>query len=436
MAGAIENRIASEYKKIKSALHSQILREIDLENISRLEDGRARRQLGDFIAGRLTRERTPLTYEERERLTKELLNEIFGLGPLEILLEDESISDILINGAHQIYIERRGLLELTDVEFDDDAHLRRIIDSIVSRVGRRVDESSPMVDARLADGSRVNAIIPPLSLTGPVVSIRRFGTNPLTEEQLVSYGSMTRQMLTLLTATVRGKLNILVSGGTGSGKTTLLNMLSAHIPSTERIITIEDAAELQLQQDHTIRLETRPPNIEGKGAILQRQLVINALRMRPDRIIVGEVRGEEAIDMLQAMNTGHEGSLTTIHANTPRDALSRLETMVSMANLNLPDKAVRYQIASAINVIVQVNRMPDGTRKLTTISEITGLEGPVITMQDLFTFQREGYDENGKVLGEFVSTGIRPKFTDRLYAHGVRLPAEVFEVKKGRRQAI
>ena len=362
---------------------------------------------------------------------RKLLNEIFGLGPLEILLEDDSISDILINGPHQVYIERRGLLELTDVEFDDDAHLRRIIDSIVSRVGRRIDESSPMVDARLADGSRVNAIIPPLSLTGPVVSIRRFGTEPLTEEELVTNESMTSQMLALLTATVRGKLNILISGGTGSGKTTLLNILSAHIPSAERIITIEDAAELQLRQEHCVRLETRPPNIEGKGAVLQRQLVINALRMRPDRIIIGEVRGEEEIDMLQAMNTGHEGSLTTIHANSPRDALSRLETMVSMANLNLPDKAVRYQIASAINMIIQVNRMPDGTRKLTNISEITGLEGPVITMQDLFTFNRGGYDENGKVLGEFASTGIRPKFTDRLYAYGVRLPADVFAVQKG-----
>ena len=436
MAQDVGNRIASEYKKIKSALHSQILREIDLESISRLDDERARRQLGDFIAGRLTRERTPLTYAERERLTKELLNEIFGLGPLEILLQDESISDILINGPHQIYIERRGLLELTDVEFDDDAHLSRILDSIVSRVGRRVDESSPMVDARLADGSRVNAIIPPLSLTGPVVSIRRFGTDPLTEEQLVAYESLTSQMLALLTATVRGKLNVLISGGTGSGKTTLLNILSAHIPATERIITIEDAAELQLRQDHCVRLETSPPNIEGKGAIQQRQLVINALRMRPDRIIVGEVRGEEAVDMLQAMNTGHEGSLTTIHANSPRDALSRLETMVSMANLNLPDKAVRYQIASAINLIVQVNRMPDGTRKLTSISEITGLEGPVITMQDLFTYERRGYDENGKVLGEFASTGLRPKFTDRLYSYGVRLPADVFDVKKDRRKAI
>ena len=432
----IGNKIASEYKKIKSALHSHILREIDLESISRLDDERARRQLGDFIAGRLTRERTPLTYAERENLTRELLNEIFGLGPLEILLADESISDILINGPHQIYIERRGLLELTDVEFDDNAHLSRILDSIVSRVGRRVDESSPMVDARLPDGSRVNAIIPPLSLNGPVISIRRFGTDPLTEEELVANGSMTGQMLALMTATVRGKLNILVSGGTGAGKTTLLNVLSAHIPDTERIITIEDAAELQLRQDHCVRLETRPPNIEGKGAILQRQLVINALRMRPDRIIVGEVRGEEAIDMLQAMNTGHEGSLTTIHATSPRDALSRLETMVSMANLNLPDKAVRYQIASAINMIIQISRMPDGTRKLTSITEITGLEGSVITMQELFTYQRKGYDENGKVLGEFSSTGLRPKFTDRLYAYGVRLPADVFEVKKGRRRAI
>ena len=425
MAQNTSNRLASEYKKIKGALHSQILREIDLESLSRLDDERARRQLGDFIAGRLTRERTPLTYAERERLTKELLNEIFGLGPLEILLQDDGISDILINGAHQVYIERRGLLELTDVEFDDDSHLRRIIDSIVSRVGRRIDESSPMVDARLHDGSRVNAIIPPLSLTGPVVSIRRFGRDPLTEKELVENDSMSSEMLALLSATVRGKLNILISGGTGSGKTTLLNVLSAHIPSSERIITIEDAAELQLVQDHCVRLETRPPNIEGKGAILQRQLVINALRMRPDRIIVGEVRGEEAIDMLQAMNTGHEGSLTTIHANSPRDALSRLETMVSMANLNLPDKAVRYQISSAINVIVQVNRLPDGSRKVSSISEITGLEGPVVTMQELFEFTRRGFDENGKVLGEFVSTGIRPKFTDRLYSYGVRLPGDV-----------
>jgi len=342
------------------------------------------------------------------------------------LLSDPTISDILVNGYNQVYIERRGLLEKTDVEFADDGHLMRIIDRIVSRVGRRVDESSPMVDARLADGSRVNAIIPPLALDGPSMSIRRFGTDPLKAENLLAKKSFNEPMLKLMQGVVKGKLNALVSGGTGSGKTTLLNVLSAFIPSNERIVTIEDAAELKLKQEHVVRLETRPPNIEGKGAIKQRELVINALRMRPDRIVVGEVRGEEALDMLQAMNTGHEGSLTTIHANSPRDALTRLETMVSMANLNLPDKAVRQQIASAINVVIQVSRMVDGTRKVVSISEVTGMEGPVVTMQDLFEFKRSGFDEDGAVHGNFISSGIRPKFTDKLYGAGIELPSELF----------
>jgi pilus assembly protein CpaF len=331
-----------------------------------------------------------------------------------------------VNGAHDVYIERAGLLEKTDVRFTDDEHLMRIIERIVSRVGRRVDESSPMVDARLSDGSRVNAIIPPLALDGPVLSIRRFGRNPLTADDLLRNGTLTPAMLTLLKGSVEGKLNILISGGTGAGKTTLLNVLSAFIPEQERVITIEDAAELQLKQEHVVRLETRPPNIEGKGSVRQRQLVINALRMRPDRIIVGEVRGEEAIDMLQAMNTGHEGSMTTIHANTPRDALSRLETMVSMANLNLPDKAARSQIASAINVIVQVSRMSDGSRRITSISEITGMEGPTMTLQELFVFHRQGFDENMKVRGHYRATGIRPKFSERLFGSGIVLPSDLF----------
>jgi len=326
-----------------------------------------------------------------------------------------------------VYIERRGVLERTDVKFNDDQHLMRIIERIVSRVGRRVDESSPMVDARLPDGSRVNAIIPPLALDGPMLSIRRFGRDPLKADDLLENKSLTKPMLDLLAAVVKGKLNVLISGGTGAGKTTLLNVVSAFIPETERIVTIEDAAELQLKQDHVVRLETRPPNIEGKGAIRQRQLVINSLRMRPDRIIVGEVRGEEALDMLQAMNTGHEGSLTTVHANSPRDALSRIETMVAMANLNLPDKAIRQQIASAMNVVVQVSRLTDGTRKITSISEITGMEGPVVTMQDLFVYERKGYDANNKVKGVFRPTGIRPKFSERLLGFGIRLPQDMFE---------
>jgi pilus assembly protein CpaF len=414
------------YRKIKETLHKKILEEIDLESLHRIDEAAVRRETRRLIRSTLDKEKTPLTLSEREQVSDEILDELFGLGPLETLLADSAISDILVNGHSSVYIEKRGLLERTNVRFNDDQHLMRIIDRIVSRVGRRIDESSPMVDARLADGSRVNAIIPPLALDGPMLSIRRFGRDPLKADDLLANGSLTEPMMQLLSGTVKGKLNVLISGGTGAGKTTLLNVLSDYIPEGERIVTIEDAAELQLKQEHLVRLETRPANIEGKGAIKQRQLVINALRMRPDRIVVGEVRGEEALDMLQAMNTGHEGSLTTIHSNSPRDALSRLETMVSMANLNLPDKAIRQQIASAIHVIVQISRMTDGTRKVTYISEVTGMEGPVVTMQDLFEYKRRGYDEEGRVVGQFETAGIRPKFTEKLFAAGIDLPSELF----------
>ena len=415
------------YGELKSKLHARLLEEIDLDSLTRLDQETARERISQFILEIVEREKTPLALSERDQLIKEILDELFGLGPLEPLLADPLVSDILVNGSQNVYVERQGLLERTNVTFDDDAHVMRIVDRIVSRIGRRVDESSPMVDARLQDGSRVNVIIPPLSLDGPIVSIRRFGTDPLTADNLVENDSLTSEMLQLLNGAVEGKLNIMISGGTGAGKTTLLNVLSAFIPEQERICTIEDAAELQLKQVHVVRLETRPPNIEGKGAIKQRQLVLNALRMRPDRIIVGEVRGEEALDMLQAMNTGHEGSLTTIHANTPRDALSRLETMVSMANVSLPDKAIRQQIASAFELVVQVSRLPDGSRKITSICEITGMEGPMVTMQDLFLFERHGYDEDMKVRGWFRPSGIRPKFTEKLLAAGIVLPPEMFE---------
>ncbi len=420
-----------EYWQVKSSLHTKLLQEVDLERLNRLEEKVARERVQKVLRDMLQKDNTPLTSGERDQIIAEVVDELFGLGPLEPLLADETIADILVNGCKNVYIERHGRLEKTDVQFNDDQHLMRIIERIVSRVGRRVDESSPMVDARLPDGSRVNAIIPPLALDGPAVSIRRFGTDPLMASDLLEKGSMTPQMLDLLRLSVQGKLNVLISGGTGAGKTTLLNILSAFIPKTDRIVTIEDAAELQLKQEHVVRLETRPPNIEGKGSIKQRQLVINALRMRPDRIVVGEVRGEEAMDMLQAMNTGHEGSMTTIHANTPRDALSRLETMVSMSNLNLPDKAIRQQMASAINLVVQCNRMPDGTRKVTSIAEITGMEGPTVTMQDLFVYERQGFDENRRVKGRFRATGIRPKFTERLFAAGLQIPADTFAVHAG-----
>jgi pilus assembly protein CpaF len=374
--------------------------------------------------------RTPLSLYEREHLIGDVLNELFGLGPLEVLLKDRDISDILVNRFDQVYIERNGKLEETAVVFKDDRHLMQIIERIVSSVGRRIDESSPMVDARLQDGSRVNAIIPPLALDGPALSIRRFRTDRLGAQDLVDRESLTEPMIDFLRGAVAARLNIIVSGGTGAGKTTLLNVLSGYIDDSERIVTIEDAAELMLRQRHVVRLETRPPNIEGKGAVRARDLVINALRMRPDRIIVGEVRGSEALDMLQAMNTGHDGSLTTIHANSPRDALYRMDTMVAMANLNIPDRAVRQQIASAVNLMVQVMRHSDGTRKVTAISEIMGMEGEVITMQDIFLFEKSGVAAGGKVTGRFRATGIRPKCSDRLATSGIHLPVEMFDHMK------
>ncbi|PYU98133.1 MAG: pilus assembly protein CpaF, partial [Acidobacteria bacterium] len=370
---------------------------------------------------------TPLSGIERQQLAREVLNEVFGLGPLEPLLEDPTISDILVNTCKNVYVERAGLLEKTNVVFKDDAHLMQIIERIVSAVGRRVDESSPMVDARLSDGSRVNAIIPPLAIDGPILSIRRFGHVPLQSDDLLANRSLTPQMLELLKGAIKSRLNIVISGGTGAGKTTLLNCLSGFISDKERIVTIEDSAELLLKQEHVVRLECRPPNVEGKGAVKQRQLLINALRMRPDRIVVGEVRGEEALDMLQAMNTGHDGSLTTVHANTPRDALARLETMSLMANLNLPEKAVRAQIASAIHIIVQVSRMSDGTRRLTHFTEITGMDDEVVSMQDIFLFEKRGIGVGGRVLGRFYATGIRPKFAEKLRASGVTVPAALFD---------
>jgi len=414
------------YKELKTKLHKQILEDIDLETLNRLSEGVARERVGLAIRDMLNRQRTPLASTERETLVDEILHEVFGLGPLEPLLADPMISDILVNGFSKVYVERHGKLELTNVRFNDNSHVLRIIDRIVTKVGRRIDESTPMVDARLTDGSRVNVIIPPLALDGPTVSIRRFGTERLTAARLAANETLTPQILELLEGCVRGKLNIMISGGTGSGKTTLLNILSGYIPPKERIVTIEDAAELQLRQEHVVRLETRPANIEGKGAVRQRQLVVNALRMRPDRIVVGEVRGDEAVDMLQAMNTGHEGSLTTIHANSPRDAVSRLETMIAMANLNLPESAVRQQIASAINLIVQVNRMPDGTRKVVSVTEVTGMEGPQLTMQDIFVFKRMGMDHNKNVKGQFQATGIRPKFSEKLQAAGVQFNLDTF----------
>jgi len=418
---------------LKAAIHRKLLQKLNLERLTSSDREDVRREVMQILEGLLGEESTPMSYSEKERLSKEVMDEVFGLGPLEALLKDPTISDILINNYKSVYIERNGLLERTSIQFRDSEHLRQIIDRIVSAVGRRVDESSPMVDARLADGSRVNAIIPPLALDGACVSIRRFGRDPLTAEDILRNNTLTQRMLELVRACVKARLNILVSGGTGSGKTTLLNILSSFISDRERIITIEDAAELQLKQSHVVRLETRPPNVEGKGAVRQRQLVINSLRMRPDRIIVGEVRSDEALDMLQAMNTGHDGSLTTIHANTPRDALSRLETMVAMANLNIPESATRRQIASAINVVVQMTRLNDGTRKVVNVAEITGMEGDVVTMQDIFVFKRMGMAPTGEVLGEFVPTGIRPKFSERLVAAGIRLPLDMFEEKVGGR---
>ena len=411
----------AEYQQVKADLHRKILDRLDLEKLGRTSSETAREEVLILIRTSVNSEAVPLSFAERERLAREILDEIFGLGPLEPLLKDPTISDILVNRFDKVYIERAGKLEPTGLSFKDDQHLMQIIDRIVSRVGRRVDESSPMVDARLPDGSRVNAIIPPLAIDGPCLSIRRFGRDPITARNMIENKTLTEPMLELLSAMVKGRLNLLISGGTGAGKTTLLNVLSGYIPNTERIVTIEDAAELQLKQEHVVRLETRPPNIEGKGAVRQRQLVINSLRMRPDRIVVGEVRGEEAFDMLQAMNTGHEGSLTTVHANSQRDALARIENMVSMANLNIPERAIRQQIASAIHAVVQMARLSDGTRKVITISEITGMETEIISMQDIFVFERLGIDESGKVRGVFRATGIRPKFAERLATGGCRL---------------
>ncbi|MGA9507180.1 MAG: CpaF family protein [Candidatus Sulfotelmatobacter sp.] len=417
----------SQYQQVKSDLHRKILDRLDLEKLGRSNGDAARDEVLVLIRNAVNNEAVPLSFAERERLSREILDEIFGLGPLEPLLKDHTISDILVNRFDRVYIERAGKLELTGLSFKDNPHLMQIIERIVSRVGRRVDESSPMVDARLADGSRVNAIIPPLALDGACLSIRRFGRDPVTARNMLENHTLTEAMLELLSVMVKGKLNLLISGGTGAGKTTLLNVLSGYIPNVERIVTIEDAAELQLKQEHIVRLETRAPNIEGKGAVRMRQLVINSLRMRPDRIVVGEVRGEEAFDMLQAMNTGHEGSLTTIHANSVRDALARVENMVSMANLNIPERAVRHQIASAIHAVVQVARLSDGTRKVISISEVTGIENDLIAMQELFTFERRAVDENGKIRGCFKATGVRPQFADRLATGGGRLRPALFE---------
>jgi len=414
-------------EQFKAEVHRTLISRLDLEKLSRVNSGQARHAVAGMIAEIISSQRVPLNLNEQDKMQEELLDEVFGLGPLEPLLRDKSISDIMVNGKDNIFIERGGILRRVDATFRDDRHLMQIIDRIVSRIGRRVDESSPMVDARLPDGSRVNAIIPPLALDGPAVSIRRFGTGPVAASQLTALKSISPEMLELLAAAVRARISILISGGTGAGKTTLLNILSQFIPQTERVVTIEDAAELQLALQNIVRLETRPPNVEGQGAIRQRQLLINSLRMRPDRIIIGEVRGEEAFDMLQAMNTGHEGSMATIHANTTRDALSRLESMVAMSNLNLPERTVRQQISSAISIVVQVSRLSDGSRRVISISEITGMEENVISMHEIFSFQRKGISPDGKVIGAFQPSRIRPKFLERLRVSGIMLPASMFE---------
>ena len=417
-----------DYQALKTRLHQELLGVLDLNRLPHIKREDAEPEIRAVLSGIVARESQgmPLSLFERECLTADVINELFGLGPLEALLRDPDVSDVLVNRFDQVYVERHGRLEPTSVTFKDDAHLLQIIERIVSGVGRRIDESSPMVDARLADGSRVNAIIPPLAIDGPSLSIRRFPLDRLDAHDLLTRHTLTQPMLDFLQAAIACRLNVVVSGGTGAGKTTLLNVLSSFINERERIITIEDAAELVLRQRHVVRLETRPSNIEGKGAVKQRQLVINALRMRPDRIILGEVRGDETLDMLQAMNTGHDGSLTTIHANTPRDALYRLDTMVAMANLNIPERAVRQQVASAINLIIQVSRLADGTRKVTQISEITGMEGDVISMQDIFVFERDGVRADGKVVGRFKASGVRPKCSERLAAAGTQLSAALF----------
>jgi pilus assembly protein CpaF len=417
------------YQELKGKIHHELLNRLNLDRLTQMGQAEAEPEIRRMILDIIERgsDKTPLSLTERETLVVDVLNELFGLGPLEGLLKDPNISDILVNRFDQVYVERDGRLEQTDIMFRDDRHLMQIIERIVSTVGRRIDESSPMVDARLRDGSRVNAIIPPLAIDGPSLSIRRFRTGRLGADDFVERESLTQPMLDFLRAAVGCRLNVVVSGGTGAGKTTLLNVLSSFISNHERVVTIEDAAELMMRQRHIVRLETRPPNIEGKGAVRQRDLVVNALRMRPDRIIVGEVRSDEALDMLQAMNTGHDGGLTTIHANSARDALYRLDTMVAMANLNLPERAVRQQIASAINLIIQVTRLSDGTRKVTAITEVTGMEGDVVQTQDIFVFDRTGIRRDGKVCGRFRATGIRPRCTERLLSFGVQLPVDMFE---------
>jgi len=410
----------------KAEIHRTLISKLDLEKLSRVNNSQARQAVSGIVKEIIADQRVPLNFDEQEKIQEDLLDEVFGLGPLEPLLRDPKISDILVNDKDHVFIEKNGLLQRAPISFRDDRHLLQIIDRIVSKVGRRVDESSPMVDARLPDGSRVNAIIPPLALDGPSLSIRRFGTGPLAANSLVELKSISAEMMEVLASAVKARISIVISGGTGSGKTTLLNILSQYIPNNERLVTIEDAAELRLAQENIVRLETRPPNIEGNGAIKQRQLLINCLRMRPDRIIMGEIRGEEAFDMLQAMNTGHEGSMTTIHSNTPRDAISRLESMVAMG-MTLPEKSVRQQIAAAITIVVQATRMSDGSRKVTSISEITGMEENVISMQEIFSFSKKGIGPDGKVIGAFQPSRIRPKFLDRLRVSGIVLPPSLFE---------
>ncbi len=410
-------------QQLKSAVHTELIQRLDLEKLDEIQQTRAgQQQIFVLIQQILSEQGVPLSAAERDRLAQEVLDEVFGLGPLEPLLNDPTISDILVNTYNSVYVERRGRLEKTAVVFKDNKHLLHVIDKVVSAVGRRVDESSPMVDARLKDGSRVNVIIPPLAVDGPILSIRKFGSSPLQAEDLVRNLMLTQPMLEALKGAVRARLNIVVSGGTGAGKTTLLNVLSGFISPDERIVTIEDSAELQMKQEHVVRLETRPPNVEGRGAIRQRELVINALRMRPDRIVLGEVRGEETLDMLQAMNTGHDGSITTIHSNTPRDALARLETMAMMSEVRLAEKAVRAQIAAAVHIVIQVARQSDGTRRITHITELTGAFGDVVSMQDIFLFERKGLGPNGEVKGRFFATGVVPKFADKLQAAGMPLP--------------
>jgi pilus assembly protein CpaF len=426
-AGRPKSSLKPEYQELKFTLHRKLLDKINLEALATIDNQRVRGEVRQALISLIDAEPTLLSALEKQQICDEVLDEVFGLGPLEPLLQDPTISDILVNGSKQVYVERKGLLELTSVTFRDDSHLLRIIDKIVSQVGRRVDESTPMVDARLSDGSRVNAIIPPLALDGPLMSIRRFSQDKLMPADLVEKRAMTRGMMELLEAAVKAHLNIIIIGGTGAGKTTLLNALSFFINPKERIVTIEDAAELQLKQPHVARLETRPPNLEGHGAVRQRELLVNCLRMRPDRIVVGEVRGPEALDMLQAMNTGHDGSLTTVHANSPRDGISRLEVMVSLANASMQLVSIRQQIASAVHVLVQAARLSDGSRRVTNLTEVTGMEGEVVTLQDIFVFEKRGLSPEGKVVGRFAATGIRPKFYEKLLSAGIKLRTDIFD---------